>query len=639
MKQHSVETAIQNGLAFLARTQEPDGSFTGESYQDSDKTLIVETVFDTAFILASLAPVVRVHNFPMGMIDRGLAFLRSQERQDGSYNYWDKKSPFASKLAYPNDLDDTALALMARALYEKEFGGEASAKLVRLLTETEISIGGPYNTWICDFINDPRWRDQDLGVNANIAFLLSKLDITLPNLTAFFESCINEESYTSPYYISPIVLIYFIARSYTGELKEKLSHTILNYQINSCDWGNPLLTALAVSSLLRLGNTDMDYANAIEHILEIQKPNGSWAREILYLDPSVLEVRWYHGSSAITTACVLEMLALWHTDSNKKKIQTKPENIYTKEKNLINDTFVKDASLVDSHFGTLASLAVTKITLNPISAKSMVLPFIFKDMLGAKALHIPDDTLIDLGKANLAGWIGYTIIDDIMDGDTDGSLSPFGIWCIRYVCTIYRTLLSKIDYMLVENILTATETALYRERVKALPQELNLETYIFPERSELPTYHKSLGHALPALALLILSGEVQGSELYSATKTFFKHYLAAKQLNDDAHDVAEDIQSRILTQVGHIVLTCLKQKQIILSNPLQEKEIMEVFWYDAFDEVHALIETEIIAAKKILQYIKFENPDYFESLIEGLEHSQWTARTEHDAMIEFLKNY
>ena len=52
---------------------------------------------------------------------------------------------------------------------------------------------------------------------------------------------------------------------------------------------------------------------------------------------------------------------------------------------------------------------------------------------------------------------------------------------------------------------------------------------------------KSLGHVLPALAVLFSLGYAPDSIAVDATVSFFKNYLAARQLHDDAHDWKDDL--------------------------------------------------------------------------------------------------
>lgn len=645
MKNDATRAALRLGLGFLAESQESDGSFPGESFQENGRTLSVKTVFDTAFILTSLTPVRSASAEQPDMITAALAFLDNERHENGAYNYWARSSSYVKKLAYPDDLDDTALAIASSIIYTgNEPSGDMLAPLVHLLTGAELAEGGPYNTWICNWRCDPRWQNCDLGVNANIAYMLSLLNIELPNLEAFFEQALVEGVLTSEYYPSPIILLYFIARSYKGKSRDRAIELILKYQTDDMDWGNSLLSALACSSLLRLKAEGVDYAKIIDTLLAAQLPDGSWPREILYLDPSTAHARWYHGSTALTTTCLLEAISLYQDRAQEtpsaKSEPTQDRHIHT---DAIIRSFIDDATLADPLFGIQAFTLSKKILANSLSHESMVLAFIWKDMLEDTTSLPPDETLILLGKANLAGWIGYTIMDAIVDGDTDGELAPFGIWAIRYLSRLYQEILSSEDYHCVDILLSGMEAALCHEHSNRLPQAFDITTYALPDRSILPTYHKSIGHALPALAVLMLSGERSDSPAYKHTLEFFMAYLAARQLNDDAHDVVDDITSGILTPIGHIVLSRIRTKNTdTKTKPLQLTEkniILETFWYDAFDEVHGLIETHIESAKKSLEKLPSTDTTYCISLIAGLEYSQLTARKKRDSMITFLKYY
>ena len=113
MKKEYISKSIQKGLYILSDSQELDGSFLGESFTRNGETRRVLTVFDTAFVLSNLIPL-KENTLSQSIAVRGLQFLVNQKNIGGSYNYWQRNSIHEKNLPYPDDLDDTALALAVK---------------------------------------------------------------------------------------------------------------------------------------------------------------------------------------------------------------------------------------------------------------------------------------------------------------------------------------------------------------------------------------------------------------------------------------------------------------------------------------------------------------------------------------------
>ena len=102
--------------------------------------------------------------------------------------------------------------------------------LVSLLTSLEIKEGGPYKTWLVDKKVKKIWKDVDLAVNSNIAYLLFLNEIDIPNLSRFINSKIAKLDFNSPYYPTPFPIIYFISKFYNGKHKERIINFLLERQ-------------------------------------------------------------------------------------------------------------------------------------------------------------------------------------------------------------------------------------------------------------------------------------------------------------------------------------------------------------------------------------------------------------------------
>lgn len=629
---------VTKGLEFLKSRQLNDGSFVGDSFSAVGDKHGLPTVFDTSVILCALEPLKK-ELIESGMVYRAVSFLQLQRNNDGSCNYWKIGSDMREIFPYPNDMDDTALLLAALAIYSpKTIDGAVYAQIAHLLTTTEIQVGGPYNTWICDWKNDNRWHDQDTAVNANIAFLLSKIDIELPNLIELFESSIQSKNLESKYYSSVIIILYFIARSYSGEMKQEIIDMILDARTDD-HFGNPLLASLAISTLIRLGVHITHDDPMVVYLQHTQSEDGSWNREKFFIDPSTRDVVWYHGSSELTTACCIEALYLIDHQTVPAAVES---SVHDEIKDEVIGTFIKEAYAESKLFGELAEKSVAQVLTYSISYKSMLLPFFMRDALGEKSQHIDHSILIWLGIANLAGWVGYTITDDVVDGDRTADLLPFAAWCIRNLTARYAGILGH-QYAIANSILSGIEIAQFQEQKNRLTKsEQGYSIEILPHIESIPTFEKSLGHALPALSVALLSGIKSDSDIYTTVQNFFIHYLSARQYNDDAHDIMIDLSRGTVTPPIYSILTRYKilypDETVIIPASI-ERTVRELFWNDVFDETYETIEHHIQSAENALRKLNMQDDHYFFSLIQELKTIQKRTKDERVNTLQFIRQY
>lgn len=635
----SFSEIARRGLLFLRSRQKQNGGFDGESYQSDGTAIHIGTVFDTGLVMTALSVLPRTEEL-LEISSSALSFFDTERFPNGSYNYWQKDSPYFASLAYPNDLDDTVLSLSCYALYKDDsLEGEQMASLGHILPSLEIQEGGPYNTWLCDFVSDPRWRDVDIGVNANVAYLLSLLGIELPRLTSLLEQTITEHAYHSEYYCSPIVLMYFIARSYKGAYSKLLSDQIFDL-LNVAS--SPLVKALGVSSLIRLGASPEKIAHHVEVIMQAQSFDGSWERDIVFLDPSTEKATWYHGSKELTTAYCLEAIALY---SQKNQTKEKELTLYPfqAEKDQILNLFIKRARATSEVFAKIAEQEVARVLSYEISEKSMLLPYYFYHSLSPENQTIEEPVLRECGIANLSGWIGYTLLDEVLDGQQSGDILPFAVWCTRQVSHIYESLLPRESSMFIDEILSEIESSLLTERLSLLTKTASgIDIKELPEETSIIVHEKSLGHILPVLCILSIVGYKDGDELWDQSRVFFEHFLAARQLNDDAHDIVEDLSRGLVTTIGFDILNRYKalfpeKKLLYVSN--EKQLLLGIFWKDIFNTTHSKIDQYVSESKKALSRMNLADTSYFEGLIIGLEKLQKKAKYDRDKTMSFLQAY
>lgn len=164
-----IDKIIQKGLSFIRFQQRPDGSFfswTTDEHQTFCNAITHQSVFPTCLILGALADVDAYE-----IRTKAVAYLLQQKSEYWSYNYWERNSEESIQKPFPEDLDDTFCALAGIQLFDDQvIDGDALAKIVHLLTLAEQREGGPYYTWLTPSDADHVWKDVDVAVNSNVAF-------------------------------------------------------------------------------------------------------------------------------------------------------------------------------------------------------------------------------------------------------------------------------------------------------------------------------------------------------------------------------------------------------------------------------------------------------------------------------------
>lgn len=301
--------ALEQGLDFLRRSQRPSGEFTTYSADRPDlagASPFPKAVYATTFVVQALSCL------PPGpgvdeMQRRAGDFLAGEQDPSGAWNYHGR-----GEWPIPPDLDDTCCAVAALL----KLGRHPDLSFYSLLWENESAPSGPYFTWIGlnDRPGDPRAREIDALVNANVLFCCGLLELPLPGTAAYLRRIIEAGAYLSHsvYCVSPHLLIYTLSRAYAegragalAPVAPALRDEMLTRLAPPRSETSAFHLACLTASLINLNAA----ANVVEPyltaLLARQQADGcwpAWAAWRAYY-PS------YHGSPALTTALALEGLA------------------------------------------------------------------------------------------------------------------------------------------------------------------------------------------------------------------------------------------------------------------------------------------------------------------------------------------
>lgn len=618
----------------LHALQKPDGSFASMSVHD-DVHIPSPTIFSTAVVLSMLPANARKN--AKDIAAHGVAYIQQQQKETGSWNYWQKHQ--SEKQQYPDDLDDTAVCFAALSIHAPDMvTGAMIARLAHILNACEHDEGGPYNTWITDWQYNTQFSDIDLAVNANIAFCLAHLGVQLPKLSELFTTSITEQDYYSEYYCSPVTMMYFIARAHakksqrtTAVTEQLVQHIAASDAFTNPD--NAFETACAVSAFLLIASpeTQTVYAKPLSRCITFlvtavvlkQYTATPWYRE-----QKTTEALWYCQSTAITVAACIEALTLYKATAQQEKSPSDTDRA--------SHTAIEQfTQTIPSQYKQQIFTITNKSTSNTFAKEMIALPFHIAETL---AVSFPKELLETLAVATTTGWVGYSIIDRIMDHQEDISLLPCALTCIRALQTIYA------PYGHIAGVsenLQAIEGALSREYQHRL--QPHSTGWIIPHNKQalsLPLYEKSLGVTLPIFILCATAAVPQ--ETTVSLVHFFHHYLSVRQRTDDAHDIIEDLTAGRQTPLIALLLQRFQKKYPERTSiAIQEDApaLLAIFWRDCFPIIQQENNDNVLAMEALIASLQSYNATYLNSCVSNLIAQEQRIAKERRTIQSFLLAY
>jgi hypothetical protein len=600
-------SAKVRALQFIASQQQADGSFVSFSSPNRApfaKKHAYTTIFTAAIMLTSLAGLeeeaaVKVRNH--------LAeWLLQQKSPNWSFNYWAVGAPERAALPYPDDLDDTFCALIGLQLHDQSLlGGSALAHIVKLLIATETMAGGPYCTWLVPKKSEAAWLDVDLAVNCNVNYFLSLISNPLPNLNRLLARAITKKEFSSPYYPSEYPVLYYVARACHGSKRAALVKYILGLRAADGSWGTPLQTALMVSALCSLGHTT-DLESAKTYLLARQRRDGSWDAEAFCLDPAQGQRQYFSGAPALTTALVLE--ALHKLEEVWANVKTHPSSSLDKRASSIYDTVMtaaqKQFSALGPEVSSGALALLERLTTGSQGENIILLPYTFYQSLRVRPV-LDDQLFVNLGLANLYGWIAYTIYDDFLDDEGKPELLSAANVALRSSLREFELALPRnlTFQSLVQKTFNTMDSANAWEvrHCRFTIEDYRLKLHKLPDYTGLERLaERSLGHTLTPLAILIAVGEPLDSPAALACLQALRHYLIARQLNDDLHDWEDDVNRGQITYVVSEILRDLKLRTRQQDLRRLLGVMRQQFWHLSLPRLSQTITQHIEQARQLL---------------------------------------
>jgi hypothetical protein len=642
MKQH--QRTIDRAIEHIKSQQSLEGIFVSlSSFSPDDFSSAVprQTTFFTANILAC------IQNIPeqtADIRDAGIKFLLSQKSKQWSFNYWARGAPERTTLPYPDDLDDTFAALAAIARHNGALiDGHAFSAIAKILTMREIKEGGPYRTWLVADDAQASWQDVDSIANSTIGYFLSLVGVRLPRLEKFLDEIVRRHQLTSPYYPDVFPSIYFLSRFYkncsvastTSVTRAALADIVIE---RLRDGISTLQYAMAISSLVNLGYAENFVFDTVADLLVARLEREGFLPYAFCIDPARDSKRCYAGASALTAAFCAEALALAQShDATSHRVRHGARPTPTLH-NHIRSLARTACQTLDPDLRAMALAQIEKTS----DEKITTLAYEFHEALYKKGVYISLGVVEPLSLANLFGWMAYDSYDAALDGEDDAARIPCANFFLRTLTEIYHSLSAR-----TAGIIPLFKTTMNRIDNANAWEQRHCRIFVVGSNAT-PSFgdhqtlaDRSIGHAMGPLAILLLAGYPAESEEYKNVESFFRHYLIARQLHDDAHDWTEDLLRGRVNSVSAIVLNRFKEKYFDGSDKIMTAlpQLKKIFWEEAIDVGARMIIAHVAAARRAREKSPLVDTDFMESALQRLASGARRAVTERDETLVFLKNY
>jgi hypothetical protein len=634
MSADPVTAAVQ----YLRRQQRPDGGFDGLlSHRPADfrSAKPHPTTFFTALLLTSLQDAPDCQP----MLERAAGFLLQHKSRQWSWNYLTRGSVDQHGGSYPDDLDDTACALAALYRQRPEvIDGTALGQVSQLLIANEEAPGGPYATWLVDRQALPAWHDIDLAVNANIAYFLSLQGVALQPLTAYASSAIEQDNLASTYYVGEAPLLYFLARWYRGPALAQLRRRTARALEAAA--GNALALGLLINAGCRLDCPADVLEAAVQRLLGLRTGNH-WPAAAFYVGAPVQGQSTYAGSASLTTGFAVEALLafgrLQHSIAPppRQEPSAAPAGLLAR---VIADSKAIPEPALRLRYRSFARLLIANDHDQQITAMATA------TAAAARAV-LPARTLRSLNLASLHGWMAYTIYDDVIDGEANRALLGVANFAQRQMLGYFRAARPADNQFqaLVAQTLLQVDSANTWEVVKARATVRGrlIRLHKLPDYGDYSQlWRRSWGHMLAASGVLAALGYSPGTPEQQQLQAFFRHFLIARQLNDDAHDWEADLSRGHISAVVALLLKSYCGEPVHCDLGREADDLQLHFWQQTINQVAELIRCHAAAAEAALKTGgALQDTTVYRGWLASLRTAAEAALTARDEAQAFIRTY
>jgi len=302
---------------------------------------------------------------------------------------------------------------------------------------------------------------------------------------------------------------------------------------------------------------------------------------------------------------------------------------------------------LDDNLKTIALEEIDR-TLKKNKDKQMsLMAYYFRLALGKNGTMISDEFVTQAGLANIFYWTAFIIYDDFWDEDDKAipRILPAANLYARHYTDFYSQ--DPEFRTFFHNLMDKLDAANTWETIYCRTKVINSK-FIIPD--QLPEYgnydwkfYPASGQILGPMAMLTKVGYDLESKEASDLTNYFRNYLIAMQINDDAHDYIEDMERGHLSTVVVMLLKDWKikypeQKEIDLVSDL--KKLQELFWFKTIKTACELAVNYTAKSREALVKLHFlENPTPLAHFIDIAENVAKTALDEQQKSLDFLDRW
>lgn len=387
-------------------------------------------------------------------------------------------------------------------------------------------------------------------------------------------------------------------------------------------------------------------------LLDVELPNLESFRGILDMTSKIADALNLAPMPALSAAISLETFNRAE-QSNKKKHNNEICEIHFDDAerqmmDKIMEAAEKRFSGLNSEMKNLAMNGIKK-TINGNRDKQMsLMAYYTKQALGKKADKVSDSLAAEMGLANIFFWTAFIIYDDFWDEDeaADPRILPVANLYARSYIDFFNSILPESTGFRIffHDLMDGLDSANNWETIHCRA-EVRGSKFIIPEN--LPDYgdyefkyRPASGNILGPVAMLVQLGYGLDSSEVKNLISYFRNYLIAMQINDDAHDWEEDMKRGHLSTAVVMLLKELNwtKKEIDLETDLME--LKKVFWFKAIEKI---AQTAINHTEKSREHLRsitvLENPAMLERFIDLTEGIAKKALKEQKESMDFLRTY
>lgn len=576
----------------ILERQQADGSWRPEAGIDS--------VFLTALVLSCLN---------RGELSEDLAIAR-QRAELFLLSKADKNWQFSQNLFVNFSV------IVALAEYDLEiFDGAALAAILKLLTKLEVQLGGPYYS---------RENSQkiDLAFNLQVARFLSLFEVDLPNLTAYFSDAMATENYQSAYFVSPFPVLYFFSK-----FSEFTDNFRIKEFIAKSDLVNkPLDQLFILNSFKNIGFNEED--------LEKYQSNFS-----------IEKISESDNSSVLSAALAWE----YYSPRLAKMVEKKNEEVDEMILKILESATTKFSTL-SADMQEIAAGEIARTMAKNNDHQMALMPFYVKKALGEKGEIFSDDFIAAAGLANIFFWNAFIIYDDFWDEEGEPCYLPTANYYARYFFDFYFRIfagnqeLRQYFHELMDKLDQANTWETKHCRATIGDEKLIIPTEL-PDYGDYElAYAPASAHILGAVMMLCRLGyDLESAEMKNL-ENYFRHYLIAMQINDDALDWEEDLERGHLSTVVVMFIRRYQEKYpgtIFLDLRLENRDVLKQFyWYEVIEPMcQAVLEQTQKAQEALAEMSVFEDSGPLTRMIERSAAVAHKTLQDFADKNDFLENF